>query len=337
MNEIMEHYLDAVEAEMRAVVCAPTPEVHDFYAYLHYHLGWTDEQLRPVKGRAGKRLRPLFCLLSCAACGGDWQRALPAAAAVELLHNFSLVHDDIEDSDATRRGRPTLWRLWSLPQALNAGDALFALAHQALLRLTERGVPAENVVAAVEILDRTCLRLTEGQFLDIGFEGRTGVSVEEYLQMIAGKTAALVAASCELGALVAAAPQARSALLCAFGHHLGLAFQVQDDLLGLWGDPAVTGKPVGADLLRRKKTLPLVHGLTHSPALRALLAQPELSPADCARALELLEATGSHAWAQEQAEEYMRQALAALDAADLRTPAADSLRGLALGLLNRSR
>ncbi|HIE38269.1 MAG TPA: polyprenyl synthetase family protein, partial [Anaerolineae bacterium] len=249
----------------------------------------------------------------------------------------SLIHDDIEDNDTPRRGRPTVWALWGVPQALNAGDALYALAHIALLRLADRDLPARTVVAALRLFDRACLRLTEGQFLDIRFETQESVSPEAYLRMAEGKTAALLAVSCELGALVAGAPPTRREHLRAFGHHLGLAFQIQDDLLGIWGDPDVTGKPVGSDLLRRKKTLPILHGLQRSDALRALLAQADLSPGGIARAVDLLEETGSRAWAQERAREQTDRALAALDAGNLQPPPADALRGLASRLLNRSR
>ncbi len=337
LQPFFNRYLPALEAEMQAVVAASDPELRPLYGYLHYHLGWADEQLRPTGGRAGKRLRPVFCLLSCEACGGEWEQALPAAAAVELLHNFSLIHDDIEDNDRTRRGRPTLWALWGVSQALNAGDALYALSHIALLRLSDRGVPEGTVVAALRVFSQACLRLTEGQFLDLSFEAREQVSTGAYLRMVEGKTAALLAAACELGALVAGSPPGQRERLRDFGHNLGLAFQVQDDLLGIWGDPEVTGKPVGSDLLRRKKTLPILHGLQRSGPLRALLAQGGLSPEDVGRAVALLEEAGSQAWAQGQARELTDRALAALGAAALRGPAADGLRELALELVGRER
>ncbi|HEC34617.1 MAG TPA: polyprenyl synthetase family protein [Chloroflexi bacterium] len=337
VQSFLDRYFSAIEAEMRTVVNSTSLELHDLYGYLHYHLGWADEEFRPVGGHAGKRLRPAFCLLTCEACGGDWEQALPAAAAVELLHSFSLIHDDIEDGDTTRRGRPAVWALWGVPQAINAGDALYALAHVALLRLADRGLAAETVIAALQLFNRACLRLTEGQFMDIRFESQENVSTNAYLLMVEGKTTALLAASCELGALVADAPLLQREHMRAFGHHLGLAFQIQDDLLGIWGDPQVTGKPVGSDLLRRKKTLPIVHGLQRSEPLRALLAQADLSSDDVDRAVELLEDVGSRAFATHEAQQHTDRALVALDAADLQTPAADALRELALRLLNRVR
>jgi geranylgeranyl diphosphate synthase type I len=253
------------------------------------------------------------------------------------MHNFSLIHDDIEDQDETRRGRPTVWALWGEAQGINAGDTLFALAQLALLRLSERDVPAPLIVAALRLFNQTCLALTGGQYLDIGFEGRDSVSTSEYLAMIEGKTAALMACTCEMGALIAAAPDTRRAPLRAFGHHLGMAFQMCDDVLGIWGDPAITGKPVGADIARRKKSLPILHGLERSAELRALLAQNTLSAADVRHATRLLEETDSREVTERLAREHHVHALAALEEANLQGPAAQALHELAQTLLNRER
>lgn len=335
IQALMDRYLPFLEAEMQEVVSAPSPDLHDLYGMLRYHLGWADEHFRSARSSPGKRLRPVLCLLACEACEGDWQQALPGACAVELVHNFSLIHDDIEDGDTTRRERPTVWAVWGLPQGLNAGDALFALAHLALLRLCDRGLPAQTVVGAIQVLDQACLRLTEGQFLDIRFENQECIPAQAYLRMAAGKTAALLAASCELGALVANASPSRRERMRAFGHHLGLAFQIQDDVLGIWGDPRLTGKPVGADLQRGKKTLPVVHAIERSPSLRALLAHRPLSPGQVAQAMEILEETGSRQWTEEVGREQTDAALAALAAADPRGAAGDALRSLARALLER--
>jgi geranylgeranyl diphosphate synthase type I len=337
LESFFSHYLPPLEAEMRAVVQSTDPRQAALFGMLHYHLGWADAAFNPCHTETGKRIRPVLCLLTCAACGGDWQQALPAAAGVELLHNFSLIHDDIEDRDRTRRGRPTLWALWGEAQAINAGDALFALAQLALLRLPERGVPAATVVTAQTLFNQTCVALTGGQHLDLGFESRDAVPVADYLAMIEGKTAALAACSCELGALVAAVPEAWRASLRAFGRHLGLAFQMRDDVLGVWGDPAITGKPAGADVARRKKSLPILHGLEQSETLRALLAQSALDEADVCRATELLDEAGSRAFAERLAHEHHARALAALEEASLPGHAAQALHGLAQALLNREK
>ena len=195
----------------------------------------------------------------------------------------------------------------------------------------------DTVIAALDLFDRTCLRLTEGQYLDIRFEAEENVTIESYLKMVEGKTAALLAAACELGALVADATPAQREHLHQFGRHLGLGFQIQDDILGIWGDPQVTGKPASSDILQHKKTLPILHGLRQSEPLHHLLAQPDLTPDDAARAAAMLEASGSRDWTADKAREQIEAALEALDQADVRGPAADGLRELAQGLSGRNR
>jgi len=337
LETFFDRYLLPLEAEMRAVVQTANPRYAGLFGMLRYHMGWADATFTPCQAQTGKRVRPVLCLLTCEACGGDWEQALPAAAAIELTHNFSLIHDDIEDRDETRRGRPTVWALWGEAQGINAGDMLFALAQLALVRLSERTVPATTVVVALRLLNRTCVAITGGQYLDIGFESRADVSIADYLVMIEGKTAALVACSCEMGTLVAAAPDAQREGLRSFGHHLGMTFQMRDDILGIWGDPAVTGKPAGADIIRRKKSLPILHGLEHSAELRTLLAQDTLSAADVRRAKGLLQEANSRAYTEQLALEHHAQALAALEETDLHGPAPQALYELTRTLLNRDR
>jgi geranylgeranyl diphosphate synthase type I len=337
IETFLDRYLPPLEAEMRAVVQSAGPRTRGLFDMLRYHLGWADAAFRPCQTQTGKRVRPVLCLLACEACGGLWEQALPAGAAIELMHNFSLIHDDIEDRDETRRGRPTVWALWGEAQGINAGDTLFALAQLALLRLSERAVPATMVVAALRLFNQTCLALTGGQYLDIGFEGRDSVSTSEYLAMIEGKTAALMSCTCQMGALIAAAPDTQREHLRAFGHHLGMAFQMRDDVLGIWGDPAITGKPVGADIARRKKSLPILHGLERSTELRVLLAQHTLSAADVRHATRLLGETNSREYTERLAQEHHAETLAALEEANLQGPAAQALYELAQALLNRER
>ena len=322
---------------MRAVVQTTDPRHASLFGMLQYHLGWVDAAFNPCQAQTGKRVRPMLCLLTCESCGGDWEQALPAGAAIELLHNFSLIHDDIEDRDETRRGRPTIWAVWGKAQGINVGDTLFALVQLALARLSERNVPAATVVAALRLINHTCVTLTGGQYLDIGFESKSDVPVVDYLAMIERKTAALVACACEMGALIATARSDQRRCLRSFGHHLGLTFQMRDDILGIWGDPTLTGKPVGADIARRKKSLPILHGLEHSVELGTLLAQETLSATDVRHATELLQKTNSRKYVEQLAREHHAQALAALEEANLQGPAAQAIHELAQTLLNRKR
>jgi geranylgeranyl diphosphate synthase type I len=269
--------------------------------------------------------------------GGDPVQALPAAAAIELLHNFSLIHDDIEDGDETRRHRPTLWKVWGVPQAVNVGDGMFALAYAAMQRLTLRGAAAETTLKALGLFTQTCLALTEGQHLDMNFERRLDVSVDEYIRMIEGKTAALVGASVAIGALIGGASPEQITALQNFGQSIGLAFQIQDDILGIWGDPEVTGKAVGNDLQRRKQSLPILYALSHprvGEQFGALLAADYERP-PLARALTLLDQAQAREFAEAQMRRQHDAGVTALAVA-LGERAADSaLFALAEGLLQR--
>lgn len=316
LAEHMQKYLPWVEAEMRDLLAASAAAVQRHYAIMQYHMGWLDADLRPVRAPGGKRIRPLLCLLACAAVGGDPRSAVPAAAGLELLHNFSLIHDDIEDASPTRRHRPTAWSLFGMPQACNAGDGMFSLAHVAFHRLARHGLPAETILAALEKFDAMCVHLTEGQYLDMSFESRLDVAVEEYFAMIAGKTGALLAVAPELGALLGGASPETVAAYRRFGAALGRAFQLRDDILGIWGDEEVTGKSAASDILSKKKTLPVIYALAHpqvGPRLRALYGGPAFSQGDVAAVLVLLEAAGAREYTQAQvhlASAEARQALA---------------------------
>nr|MBC7246094.1 polyprenyl synthetase family protein [Chloroflexota bacterium] len=339
MGIAFQPYLTAIEEELRQVVAAPSENLAHFYQMMSYHLGWLDENLAPVAGYGGKRIRPLLCLLACESAGTDWHRALPAAAAVELIHNFSLIHDDIEDNSTTRRGRPTVWSVWGLAHGINAGDALFALAHRALDRLSNMGTAPHIALAAMEILHQTCLELCHGQYLDMAYAGHLNVTEESYLRMIAGKTAALIAASTQLGALIAEAGE-RVEHYRLFGWHVGMAFQMVDDILGIWGDPTTTGKSAADDIRNRKITLPILFAL-RSPEVGAKLAilyrKSRLSEADIAHAVSLLDRAGARDYVQQQAATYEASALVALDAAGAQEPAATALRDLATSLTARQK
>ncbi|WP_165985716.1 polyprenyl synthetase family protein [Streptomyces sp. YIM 98790] len=290
-----------------------------------YHFGWTDAAGRPDSGPAGKALRPALVFTCAEAVGGSPREAVAPAVAVELVHNFSLLHDDILDGDTTRRHRATAWTVFGSPAALLAGDALLA---QATRVLAEDRSP--RAAAAIGLLADATTRLIEGEQADLSFEERDTVSLAECLAMTERKTAQLLACSCALGALWGGGSAEQTESLRRFGHHLGMAFQLADDLLGIWGDPEVTGKPAGADLTSRKKSLPVVAALASgSPAAAALAAAyrrpgSDDGPEQTARLAGLVERAGGRAWAENAAAEQLALALGALEsAAPAERPAAE--------------
>jgi geranylgeranyl diphosphate synthase type I len=311
-----------VEAEMTAILEEHQGPAQPLYEMLAYHLG-----LDSGDGTGGKRIRPLLGLLVYRSLGGDYRRALPGAAAVELGHNFSLVHDDIQDGDRERRFRPTLWAKWGVPQAINAGDALFALSRLALYRLTaadgsDEAPDPQQVLDLMKLYDETCLALCEGQYLDISFEGRLDVTVEEYLEMIDLKTASLMASGVEAAAILASRDPVVIADLRRFGDRLGLAFQMADDVKGAFWREAASGKAEAGDLRRRKKTMPVIWALNHASdadqaRLRELFApgdaERQLTDAEVAEAVAILERSGARDTTLAEARRYRDEALAELE------------------------
>ncbi|MHB0856922.1 MAG: polyprenyl synthetase family protein [Anaerolineae bacterium] len=338
-------YLDAIEQELQDLVRTDEQAVAPLYAMMQYHMGWVNQRFEPEHADRGKRLRPLLCLLTCEAVGGDWRRSLPAAAALELVHNFSLIHDDIEDDSAERRHRTTVWTLWGLAQGVNTGDAMWALARTAPSRLRARGFDADTCLRVCEILDETCLELCSGQFLDISFEDMTAVSPGAYQRMVAGKTAALLSACSAIGAILGGAGAPLVEALRAFGFELGLSFQMVDDILGIWGDAAVTGKPAASDLLTKKKSLPVLYAQAWEwerdlHDLERLYARPVLTVDDVPAVLALLDRAGALAYTQERVRDHYAKALEHLStvAPTLASASAlDPLRSLAASLVDRSR
>ncbi len=329
-------YLEAIEAEMKASVpLAPEP-LSPYYGMMSYHLGWVDESFSPRPQTSGKRLRPLLCLLSCEACGGDWHHALPAAATIELIHNFSLIHDDIEDGSPERRHRPTVWSLWGQPQAINAGDGLFAISRLALQRLLESGISSEKTVVSFRIVDETCLALTEGQYLDLSFENRDDVSVEMYMQMVGKKTASLIACATQLGSLLGTDHRDTVEMYRRFGQQLGLAFQVVDDILGIWGEEEAIGKGVGEDILSKKKSLPVVYALERGDGeLRQIYDQEKIAPQDAQTVMIKLDELGAQEYARGVAARHWQLAMDSLEKTGILNPAQEKLRELALFLIER--
>lgn len=293
-----------------------------------YHLGWCDTQGRPVTANPGKAIRPALALLVAEALTGSPVPAVPGAIAVELVHNFSLVHDDLMDRDAERRHRPTVWAVWGDATAVLAGDAMLSLAHEVLAE-----AESPLVVPASRAITAATRELIRGQVQDLAFETRDDVGLAECLAMADDKTGALLGVSAAVGAILAGAGPAAVAAFDTYGRQIGLAFQLVDDLLGIWGSPEHTGKPVFSDLAARKKTLPVTWSLEHggpaADALRVWLAAGAPGEPALREAADLVEAAGGRAWAQQAAEAHVRRALTALDPLDLPAPAVGRLADLA--------
>ncbi len=341
MTDLIKSMLAAIEAELQKQVSRlDSPRTQTFHEMLAYHLGWTGEGAGPQA--SGKRIRPLLVLLTTAAtsknagnpAGDSWAAALPAAAAVELIHNFSLVHDDIQDNSNLRHGRSTLWVKWGLPHAINAGDGLFVLANLAATDLLAT-YPAETVVKATQILQNACLDLTRGQFLDMSYEQRTDLGVEDYWPMTGGKTSALLSACCALGALLGNTDEATMDAYRSFGHYLGLAFQIQDDILGIWGNETVTGKSAASDLLEGKKSMPVLVGLGKKGQFAARWAQGPIQAEDVDEIARLLASEGGYAYADDMAKQMTDLAINSLREADPQGLAGDALMSLVDKLIKR--
>ena len=303
----------AVDDEIRSLLTQGEAALGPFYGMMLYHLG-----LDTGRAGGGKRMRPLLCVLVYEALAGDSRGMLPAAAALELLHNFTLIHDDIEDQDPTRHHRPTVWSVWGVPQAINTGDGMYATSRLAVQRLRDRGFPAERILDFACLIDQACVRVCEGQFLDITFEDRTDVTVERYRTMAAKKTGALIAACAEGAAVLATEdPHVRESL-ARFGDHFGQAFQAYDDLLGIWATTERTGKLEMNDLVKRKKTLPVVIAFEKaSPRLRAELATLFAPPAPLSaesveRIREILDELGAREQLESEIASHRSRALHAL-------------------------
>ena len=287
---MFSRYKEGLEGELRAAVSSfPDPSAEqastarevvaqhrslDLGDMLQYHMGWMnqDGEAPPVPVPQGKALRPTLCLFTCEALSGDWTPGLPAAAALELIHNFSVIHDDIQDEDLERRHRPTVWALWGQPQAMMAGNAMRSIADRTALELTVRGVTPSRALRVSCVLTRGYLDMTSGQCMDLAFEGRLDIKLDDYLDMISRKTGALIRCSMEMGALVGCEDAKTVGALAHCGSTLGRAFQIKDDVLGIWGDEGATGKSVGNDIRRKKKSFPVVYALeTADGATRQLL------------------------------------------------------------------
>jgi geranylgeranyl diphosphate synthase type I len=298
-------------------------------------MGWEDEDGKPAV-TSGKRIRPALCLFAGSLFGTPPDLAMPGAVAVELIHNFSLVHDEVQDHDAQRHHRPTLWALLGEGQAINAGDYLITRATNALL--TGSGDESRRL-RALRILNDAMARMIAGQWADISFESRDDVAPAEYIEMIRGKTGALLGAPLAVGAVLAGASEQQAQALGAWGETIGLAFQVRDDYLGIWGDPNLTGKSNTGDIVRKKKTLPVVHGLANGAGdvIRSVYTSGEVSSSGIETVVAALEAAHSDAYVNAEAANLASDADAMLDSFELPASSREELRRIGAYLVERDR
>jgi geranylgeranyl diphosphate synthase type I len=337
LPESLTSYHNAVRIELEKVInCGPSVLCN----MLRYHMGWQDEHGHPCSRESGKFIRPTLCLLSCQAVGGDTSQIMPAAAAVELIHNFSLIHDDIEDASYERHHRPTVWKLWGQSQAINAGDAMFTLAYLALLKLKENGIADEKITGSTQLLSLACLKLCEGQYLDVEYENRFDITIEDYLDIAAKKTAALIAAATSLGAYLGSEDSKLVDSFHLFGEELGVAYQICDDILGIWGTEESTGKS-SSDISQRKKTLPVLYGLQNSKGdererLEKLYSQKSIGDEGVTKVIKILDQLGARDFAENLAEQYYQKALIELEATGLDTSNQAPLKEASSFLLKRN-
>lgn len=328
-----------IQQEMRAVLEGRTLPIYDM---VRYALGWQESDGTPREGGGGKGMRPSLTLLSAETLAGaaGRERAAGGAAAVEMVHAFSLVHDDIQDEDRERHHRETVWVVWGRAQAINVGDALRELAEHALRRSAEAGASAEAVLAGTTLLNQAALEMIEGQYLDLSFEERTNVGVNAYLAMIGRKTGAMLGCSMGMGALLATEDAKKVAALDRAGRRLGLCFQISDDWLGLWGDSAATGKSTDNDIRRRKKSYPIVFAFENASGstratLEAIYAKESMSDGDVEEVMGILTSLRASEATKLAAKEHHDGFLEELSALDLDSAGQASFDEIANFILHR--
>ena len=300
-----ESLLKQIEGDLQTFIHDVCPARYSLFTEMvNWHFGWEKDSENQMQG---KRLRPLLLLCFCQATGGDYLSALPAATAIELIHNFTLIHDDIQDNSATRHNRSALWFKYGTSQAINTGDALFSLAKISLDRM-QVSYPCETVLKVSSLLDNTVFKLTTGQFLDMYYEGSTEIDLVDYFEMIKGKTGALLCSCCMIGAILGSNDPEIVRKAGEFGLNLGLAFQIQDDYLGIWGDQAITGKSNTNDLITRKLTLPIIYGLQMKGPFASIWRTTDSSPCALSELTKSLEIEGAKSFTLDMVKEYSQNA-----------------------------
>ncbi|MEL6406301.1 MAG: polyprenyl synthetase family protein [Chloroflexota bacterium] len=341
--ETFSDELVAIDTAIRTFIQSHDKKAEIFWQqiYEHFDYIYPDALQEPKPFNAGKRVRPLMMMLVARSLAGRYEQILPAGVALELIHNFTLIHDDIMDGDDTRRGRPTLWTRYGVAQAIDSGDGLFALGIISSLQAGLPDVSAERVLAASRYLIQACLDTVEGQALDISFEDRLDITPDEYLTMIRLKTGRFIETATHIGALLSTDDAAVVANYTEFGKYLGLAFQMQDDYLGIWGDPEVIGKSSTGDIENKKKSYPITYAFTHADEpqqkrLHAIYTKDELDTDDVSVVLGVLDELDVRAKTEAIVEQYYTNAMSALDALGLDNADYDNLRKLAQFIVQRS-
>lgn len=306
-----------IEDELREIVAKGRPPLLVLDTMLTYHLGFTDRDGNELDTAKGKYLRPLFCLAVCAGLGGNVEQALPAAASLELAHRTSLIFDDIQDNGRERNNQPTVWALWGVNQAINAGFALSSYAHLALHRLTSRGVPDTVTIEVWKVLEYAIIELCQGQTRDISFVDAVDLTVEDYLQMVRGKTGVLFATACQIGAMIATDDDGIIETARDFGMNMGIAFQIHDDYLGIWGEEQKVGKTAN-DLMEKKRSLPVILALQDYPEpVKAFLGREKITDIEAELMKKSMQTHGIPARVRDYELEYSQAALEKLRALGL--------------------
>lgn len=305
----------------------------DLTNIIRYHMGWLNKEFEKQSAYKGKRLRPVLCSLVCKLTGGAIEDSYPPGMALELTHNFSLVHDDIQDKDLFRRGRETVWSIWGMAQGINVGDAMIALSHKAIL---DSHLSYEKKCKLITLLDNAIFNLCQGQFLDVSFESNDDIDIDDYLLMVQGKTCSMFEASVGMGVVVSGREELINDFI-SIARNLGLAFQILDDILGLWGDPKVTGKPVGSDLRQNKKTYPIIFGIKEFPDIRDNILKKDKTEKEIEHIISNLEDYGIKERCQRDASKYLSEARETIEGLPLGKDERDLLLGLTYYLETRDR
>ena len=338
LTQVFSKYHSQVDSAMQIEFPRKDTKINTM---LKYFLGWVNPNGYPTnKPISGKALRPILCILACNAAGGDGQKAIPASIPLELIHNFSLIHDDIQDKDKLRHNRPTIWALWGNPKALVAGNNLRVIADITMNNLIRTGLSVNKCLNLNYILTQACLEMIEGQYLDIKYEGRTSLPIELYVEMISKKTGSLIASAIKIGASLATENHNKLNAFNDFGKFLGLVFQITDDILGIWGTEAKTGKAVGADIIRKKNSLPIIMTAANTTKINqkkisSIYNKQSISSSDLNEILNIMDETKSKKQCMDLAETYCAKALSSIDDLSISDESRKDIESVALFLTKR--